>query len=347
VAGDPGIDAVLVIYVPPIVTRPLDVAHAIVRGTAAARADAQERGIPATPVLSCFMGTHGVPEGLRSLHEAEIPSYAFPESAAIALARAVRYGRWRSEPEGARVTFPDVEPARAAVTIEKARLRTGGDGPRWLEAAETREILSCYGLSTPETPFARSAAEAVVAARRLGFPVALKLASRRITHKSEVGGVVLDLSNESEVREAFEGIAQRLRSAGLEAEMDGVVVQPMITEGIEAIVGVTHDSSFGPLVMFGLGGVHVELLRDVTFRVNPLTDRDAHDMVRAVRSFPLLEGFRGAPSGDVAALEEALLRVSRLVEDHPEIVEMDLNPIKVLPPGRGCVVVDARIAIRD
>lgn len=128
--------------------------------------------------------------------------------------------------------------------------------------------------------------------------------------------------------------------------MEGVLVQPMLRDGIEAIIGMTQDPSFGPVVMFGLGGVYVELLKDVAFRVHPLTDRDARHLVRAVRGFPLLEGWRGAPAGDVPSLEEALLRVSQLAGDHPEIVEMDLNPINVLAPGKGCVVVDARVAIR-
>jgi acyl-CoA synthetase (NDP forming) len=125
-----------------------------------------------------------------------------------------------------------------------------------------------------------------------------------------------------------------------------VLVQPMLREGLEAIVGMTHDSSFGPLVMFGIGGVQVELLKDVAFRVQPLTDRDARELVRSVRGYPLLGGWRGAPPGDIAAIEEALLRVSQLAGDHPEVVEMDLNPLRVMPPGRGCIVVDARIAVR-
>ena len=128
--------------------------------------------------------------------------------------------------------------------------------------------------------------------------------------------------------------------------MQGVLLQPMLREGLEGIVGVTHDPSFGPLVMFGLGGVNVELLKDVAFRVQPLTDRDARELVRSVRGFPLLEGWRGSPPGDVAAVEDALLRVSQLAGDHPEVAEMDLNPIRILPPGHGCMVVDARIAVR-
>jgi acyl-CoA synthetase (NDP forming) len=176
--------------------------------------------------------------------------------------------------------------------------------------------------------------------------VAIKLVSATIAHKSDVGGVVLDVRTESEVREAFRGIGARLEARGIKDQMEGVLVQPMIREGVEAIVGVTHDASFGPLVMFGIGGVHVELLRDVAFRVHPLTDHDARDLVRSVRGFPLLAGYRGAPPGDVPALEELLLRVSQLAGEHAGIAEMDLNPVKVLPPGRGCVVVDARVRVR-
>src|SRR5262249_11099085 len=167
-----------------------------------------------------------------------------------------------------------------------------------------------------------------------------------ITHKSDVGGVVLDVRNEAEAREAFAAIERRLREHQRAGEMAGVVVQPMIREGIEAIVGVTHDESFGPLIMFGLGGVYVELLRDVVFRVHPITDFDAGEMVRSVRGYRLLDGYRGAPAGDVPALEELLQRVSQLVADHPDVTDIDLNPVKVLPPGRGCVVVDARVAVK-
>jgi acyl-CoA synthetase (NDP forming) len=160
-----------------------------------------------------------------------------------------------------------------------------------------------------------------------------------------VGGVVLDLRGEEEVREAFAGITRRLAAHGTREPMQGVTVQAMVRDGIEAIVGTSLDPSFGPLIMFGLGGVHVELLKDVAFRVHPITDRDARELVRSVRGYPLLEGYRGAPPGDVAAIEEALLRLSQMLGDHPAIVEMDLNPIKVLAPGHGCVVVDARVSV--
>jgi acyl-CoA synthetase (NDP forming) len=180
----------------------------------------------------------------------------------------------------------------------------------------------------------------------MGFPVAVKLASRTIAHKSDVGGVVLDVMSADGVRAAFASIRASLAAIGREAEMDGVIVQQMLTGAIEAIIGVTLDRTFGPLMMFGLGGTYVELLKDVAFRIQPLTDVDAREMVRAIKGYPLLEGWRGSPPGDVRALEEVLLRVSLLVEDVPEIAEMDLNPVKVLAPGEGCVTVDARVLLR-
>jgi acetyl coenzyme A synthetase (ADP forming)-like protein len=344
-ASDPGVDTVFAIYVPPIVTRPLDVAQAIVRGSAAAAHDARARGEAPKPVLTCFMGSHGVPEGLRSLHEGQLPSYPFPESAAIALARVVRYGRWRAEPEGLARRF-EVDARRAGEALARGRARATAGEAAWLDPDETRELLEAYGIAMPDVRVARSEEEAVRAAAAAGGPVAIKLVSATIAHKSDVGGVVLDVRTESEVREAFRGIGARLEARGMKDQMEGVLVQPMIREGVEAIVGVTHDASFGPLVMFGIGGVHVELLRDVAFRVHPLTDHDARDLVRSVRGFPLLAGYRGAPPGDVPALEELLLRVSQLAGEHAGIAEMDLNPVKVLPPGRGCVVVDARVRVR-
>jgi acyl-CoA synthetase (NDP forming) len=346
VAADPSVDALLVIYVPPIVTRPQDVADAIVRGAAAAAREASARGEPPKPLLTCFMGSHGVPEGLRSLQAGGIPSYAFPESAAIALARAVRYGRWRAEPEGAVPALAGIDAARAAAALAPARARAAAGGTTWLEPEAVRDLLLAYGIEMPPARIARSADEAVEAAKAIEYPVVLKLVSSSITHKSDVGGVALDLRDPLEVRAAYAAIAGRLDARGWRDRMQGVLVQPMVRDGIEAIVGMTHDPSFGPLLMFGLGGVQVELLRDVAFRVHPLTDRDARELVRGVRGYPLLEGWRGAAAGDVAAVEDVLLRISRLAGDHPDVVEMDLNPLLVRAPGRGCVVLDARIAVR-
>ena len=345
VADDPGVDALLVLYVPPIVTQPLEIAQAIVRGNEAAKADARAAGAEPKPVLSCFLGSHGVPAGLRSLQEGHIPSYGFPESAAIALARAVQYGRWRATPEGTARRFDDVDRDRARSALGVARGRAGEI--RWLAPDAVRALLSAYGIDMPEVVVAADPERAVAAAGRVGYPVALKLVSAAVTHKSDVGGVVLDVRDADEVRQGFADIARGIRAARPDAAMAGVAVQPMVRDGVETIVGMTRDPSFGPLLMFGLGGVQVELLQDVVFRVHPVSDRDAAEMVRGIRGARLLEGYRGAPPADVERLMEVLQRVSQLAGDLPEVVEMDLNPLRVRERGRGCVVLDARIAVRD
>ena len=345
VAADPQVDALLVLYVPPIVTRPLDVAAAIGRGNEAAKAEARAAGAAVKPVLSCFMGSHGVPEGLRSLQAGHIPSYPFPESAAIALARAVRYGRWRESPQGVVRQFEDIDRKAAAGALATATGARDGGGGTWLEPAAVRELLAAYGIAMPESAIATSADQTAEAAQRIGFPVAIKLVSDTITHKSDVGGVVLDVRDADAARGAWEAIAARLKQAGRAGEMQGVLVQPMARDGVETIVGMTRDPSFGPLLMFGLGGIQAELLKDVLFRLPPLTDRDATEMVGGIRGARLLEGYRGAPPSDRAALEELLQRVSQLVGDQPTLVEMDLNPVLVRPAGRGCLVLDARIAV--
>ena len=340
VLADPNVDSLLVLYVPPIATGPARVAQGIIRGVGAATLRADERGQPHKPVLSCFMGVRGVQEGLRTLHEGHIPSYVFPESAAIALARVVQYGVWRDTPEGTLVSPPADRP-RAAAAIDRAAVR--GDG--WLSPAEVTDVLEAYGLAGPPIGTARGEDEAVAAASAIGFPVVIKLDSETITHKSDVGGVVLDVRDEDEVRAAWRAIHARLEAIGRAPEMAGVTVQPLVRDGIETILGMTRDPKFGPLVMFGLGGIHVEMLKDVSFRVAPLTDRDAREMLREVRAYPLLEGYRGAPAADVPALESAILRIAQLAEDHPRLAEMDLNPVRVLPAGRGVVVLDARLRV--
>jgi len=345
VANDPNVDSLIVLYVPPIVTNPLEIAQAIVRGNEAAKADRAGTGAGPKPVLSCFLGSHGVPEGLRSLQAGHIPSYTFPEAAAIALARAVQYGAWLKSPDGTVPQYTDVDRVATRQLVDQALAR-GAGGDSWLTPDEVAWLLAAWKIATPAIAFAHTAEEAVTAAERLGFPVAVKLASETITHKSDVGGVRLDLRNSKDVRDAVTAIEKKLDKLGKRAEMQGVTIQPMVREGIETIVGMTRDPMFGPLILFGLGGVQVELLKDVSLRVHPLTDKDASEMVRAIRGAKLLEGYRGAPPGDIPKLEEVILRVSQLVGEFPEIAEMDLNPLKVQPPGKGCTALDARVLVR-
>jgi acyl-CoA synthetase (NDP forming) len=219
-------------------------------------------------------------------------------------------------------------------------------GRGWLSAEESLRVLRLMGLPLLPGELARNADAAVEAAGRLGYPVAVKLASRTIVHKTEVGGVHLNLPDAGAVRAAVAAIQARVTERGEADSLDGVLVQKMAPKGIEVVVGVTNDPLFGPVVAFGLGGVMVEILKDVTFRVTPLTDRDAHEMIQSIRGRKLLEGFRGLPPGDVPALEELLLRVAKLAEEVPEVSELDLNPVFVLPPGQGCAIADVRLLVR-
>jgi acetyl coenzyme A synthetase (ADP forming)-like protein len=317
-------------------------AGAAVRAIAESAEAAHAGSAAGKPVLACLM-----PEqaglGLAGSRKEKLPCYAFPEAAARVLGKAVAYAEWRARPLGKVPSFADVDPLSARALC-KASLAKRGSG--WLSTEETCLVLEAMRLPLAPGGLARTAEEAAALARRLGFPVAVKLASQRLTHKTEIGGVRLGLTDEAAVRQAFEEIRSRLaRDNNLDAT-EGVLVQAMISGGTEVLVGMTHDPLFGPLVAFGLGGIHVEILGDVCFRVTPLTDRDASEMVRGLRAYRLFQGYRGHPAADVAALEELLLRVSRLVEDVPEISELDLNPVFALPPAQGCRIVDARIGLK-
>jgi acyl-CoA synthetase (NDP forming) len=324
------IDAVLVLFVPPIVTEATDVAEAIRRATA----DTTK------PVQVCLLGTHGVPAALEVLRAAKLPTYAFPEGAVLALARAVRYGRWLRRPEG---TIPEL----ANIDRQRARAIFARRGPGWLPPDDVRELFSAYGLRVPRTQVVKSASEAAAAQQAMGCTVALKLVSREITHKTEVGGVLLNLRSPEDARRAFEEMQANLRSRGLLEKMDGALVQEMVEGGVETFIGMTEAPGFGALLGFGIGGVNVELWKDVAFRVHPLLDIDAAEMLEQIRGKPLLEGFRGKPPADKDALVDAILRVDRLVGDNPELQELDLNPLIALPPGQGVVAIDARVRVGE
>ncbi len=320
VLADPNVDSLLTIFIPPIATNTDAVAAAIVEGT---------RSAGNKPVLAIFMSARGAPDILRP-----IPTYAFPEPAAIALARAVEYGEWRSRPEGSVPSFHDLRPAEARSVVEAALQRGGG----WLDPLEAGRLLSSFGITAAPLRYCRDAEEAVRAAETLGFPVAVKAFGPTILHKTEVGGVKLGLSTGEQVRAAWTDLSARLGGA-----LTGTLVQPMIQGGVEVIVGVVHDPVFGSLIAYGSGGTLVELVADVAFRLHPLTDADADAMLEEVKGTALLRGYRGAPQADEASLRELLLRVSALVETCPEIREMDLNPVKVLE--RDTCVLDARIRV--
>jgi acyl-CoA synthetase (NDP forming) len=306
------IDALIVLYIPLDRNGSSAFATAIREGVERGRA-AGGRG---KPVLTCVMSQE-ISQALLALPDEVIPAYEFPETPARVLGKCATYSEWKSSPRGA---FPT-------------------------PAADVEAILEAFGIPMPARGIARTIAEAVAVSERIGFPVALKLASTRILHKSDVGGVQLNLPDSAAVENAFARIQNELSNRNMLDSMDGVVVQKMISGGVELMAGAATDPLFGPLIAFGLGGIHVEILGDVQFRIAPLTDKDAREMVRAIRGFRLLEGYRGHPPADLSATEDVLLRVSRMVELLPEISELDLNPIVALPPGQGCLVLDARLHV--
>ncbi|MDJ0975355.1 MAG: acetate--CoA ligase family protein [Planctomycetota bacterium] len=292
------------------------------------------------PVLACVMGAGG---RARPVHlEGDIPCFPFPEAAARVLARVTEYARWRAQPEPEVPELEDVD-VRAARAIGR-EADPGSTG--WLSAADTRALLTAVGLPVLPGGVARDVQAARQLADRVGYPVAVKLASQAIVHKTEMNGVHLDVPDGDGVEAAYAAIHERLAIEGRLDAFDGVLVQPMVPKGAELLVGVSEDPVFGPLVAFGLGGIHVEILQDVAFRVAPLTRQDAEAMVRGIRGARLLDGYRGHPPADVDAIHDVLLRVSRLVEEVPEITELDLNPLIAGAPGEGCHIVDARIRVR-
>jgi acetyl coenzyme A synthetase (ADP forming)-like protein len=330
-------DSLLVIFTPVGLADTTDVTKAITDGVTAAReAAALDR-----PVLACVLGQEEHRTHMACLGE-RIPCYPFPETPARVLAKAATYAAWRGRPPE---IIPDFDNLDLTTARNVCRRAVAERGEGWLSAAEVQTVLSAVRLPLVPAEFARTADDAALAAARLRFPVAVKLASRRFVHKTEVDGVRLGLTDADAVRRAFDEIRARVQREGGPDAMDGVVVQRMVRGGVEVMAGVTQDPLFGPLIAFGLGGIHVEVLADVCFRVAPLTDRDAAEMVRGIRGFRLLEGYRGHPPADVPAIEETLLRVSRLAEEVPEIEEIDLNPIFAFPPGEGCLVADARIRV--
>jgi acyl-CoA synthetase (NDP forming) len=322
-------DALILIFIPPLVTRSEDVATELraVAGSLHGR----------LPLLTVFMSSSGPPAELNPSDAPPLPVYAFPEAAARALGRAVEYGEWRERPEGSVPVFDDARGDEATAIIATAL----GNGEGWMPPEALAALLDCYGVPRAEEATASSPAGAGRAAEEMGGPVAVKALVPGVTHKSETGSVRLGLGGRRQVSAAAREMASSLEAQGHHPE--GFLVQRMITGGIEMLVGVVHDKVFGPIVACGAGGTAAELLNDVAVRITPLTDRNAREMVRSLVTFPLLDGYRGAKKADVSALEDLLLRVGALVEAHPEVAEMDLNPVMVLE--RGAFVVDARVRL--
>jgi len=334
---DENVDIVIVIFIPPILKLTDEFAAAVKEVAPSFRHVGK-------PLVTSFLGLRGARIELGSHEKGYVPSFAFPEATAGALSRALEFSQRLKKPAGRIPEFKDIDKIRAEEIIQSA-LGKAGKSPAWLDAEAITGLLDCYGLKVVTLKLARTPGEAATAAEEIGCPVAVKILSSTIMQRTDVEGVILDCRARGEVEKAFNRISQNLESIGRQDEMQGVIVQKMVQGGIEVIVGVTQHLAFGPLIMFGLGGVYAELLKDVTFNIHPVTDIDAHEMVRSVKAYQMLEGWRGSRRADIESIEEVILRVSAMVENHPQILEMDLNPVKVLPEGDGYFVVDARIQV--
>jgi acetyl coenzyme A synthetase (ADP forming)-like protein len=319
VAADPGVDSLIAIFIPPLVTD-TDAVAAAIRGAAAKMSK---------PILATFLGSRGLQPTLSP-----VPSFAFPESAATALAHVTRYGEWLRKPVHNAEPLDETMRAHACAIVERAR--AGGRG--WLSPEDSDALLESVGVSAVRTHVAHTADEAVEAARQCGFPVVIKAYGKDILHKSDVGGVRLGIASEQAVRDGFAAIWSHLNG-----RLEAVLVQPMVTGGVEMVIGGVNDAAFGPVVMCGTGGVLVDVLDDTAFAMCPLSEPGAKTLVEQIRGRVRLRGVRGTPVADEAAFGRLLVRVSQLLHACPEIQEMDLNPVMVLPAG--AVVVDVRVRV--
>ena len=332
--GDSSVDGVIVALTPQAMTEPVETAKAIAE---------LSRKHPYKPVIAVFMGGEKVEEAKKVLLESGIPVYDMPEGAVTALFGLCKYRELKEYVEKImeRVEIYDTDKYMALSIIEKARR----DKRRVLIETEAKDLVRSYGIPVVPTKLATSEDEAVRIAENLGYPVVLKIASPDILHKTDIGGVITGVESEKEVREAFKTIIANVYRYAPNARIYGVAVQKMAPKGREVIVGVSRDPIFGPLVMFGLGGVYTELFKDVSFRLAPLSLHEAREMIRDTKAYQLLRGYRGSPPADIGSVINILLRVSKLVTDIPDIVEMDINPLFVYDEGVGSLAIDVKVVV--
>jgi acetyl coenzyme A synthetase (ADP forming)-like protein len=323
-------DTILTIFLAPVTINEMDVARNI--HTALQKTD--------KTILACLMGAGERRSGIDYLNANGIPTYIFPEAAAKALATVDGYRQWLDRPMGKPKTFKVVSERVREIIDRYTSL-----GNTAIVGEDAMEILEAYGIQVASYKYAYTPKDAMAAAKHLGYPVVLKINTPPILHKTEVGGVIVDLRSDAEVKKAFGELRSRVGKIP-KGEKFSVVVQQMVTGAVETVIGMTTDPSFGPLIMFGLGGIYVEVMKDVAFRIIPLTPQKVRRMIKSLKSYPLLTGFRGAPPVDLEIVEETLLRVSQLVRDFSCLLEIDINPFIVSAERAKCKAVDARFIIR-
>jgi acetate---CoA ligase (ADP-forming) len=338
---DPDLDALLVIFIPPLATPTREVAQ-VLSDVLAARPNLR------IPVAAVFFDQKSpivsvtVSEPHNARPKRSVPVYTFPESAVVALGAAARYGTWKGAPTGSIVELPVDRDVARRVLVAYQDGPAEGQSDRWLRQEDVVTLLNSAGIEVLAAKTARSEKEAEDAAKSIGAPLAIKVLEPAVLHKSDVGGVILNVPP-TEASKAYHQLSTQL--AAHQIGLTAVSVMPMAKPGVEVLAGITHDPVFGPLVAFGSGGYLVELLDDVAFRVLPLTDRDASEMIRSTRAYRLLKGYRGSPEADIEAVERLLLQLGALAETIPQIEEVDLNPVIVHPKGEGITLIDARIRL--
>jgi len=331
VLKDAHVDAAVVILTPQAMTEIVQTAKELVK---------QAKKVGEKPVFACFMGQAEVGKGIKVLREAGIPNFSFPERAVAIVKTMVEYAENRGRPVGETPRYPVDKGRVEAVFSEAAEYRQ-------LIDAQALSVVEAYGIRVPRTQLAHTAREALDIAAEMKYPVVLKAAAPELLHKSDIGAIVVGVENDFELRRAYREILSNIDRWLPDAELWGVTVQEMIKGGQEVILGANDDPQFGPLLMFGLGGIYVEVLKDVSFRLAPLTLLEAKEMVAEIKSYPLLQGVRGRTRADIDAVVDALLRLSQLVTDWPRIQELDINPLLVLPAGQGAVAADVRIRVSE
>jgi len=328
---DESVDAIIVILTPQAMTRPAETARAIAD---CVRSD--------KPVLAAFMGGKHVMPGNKELFAAGLPVYNSPERAVDALKAMYEYSVWRRRPP--RIVTRFRVHRRRVERIIARQLRTNRTHVGDIKA---KHILSAYGFRIPEGHLASTTEEAVETAEQIGYPVAIKIVSPDIIHKTDLGGVKLNLSTADDVRDAFDLMMLRIRQVAPEAHIEGIYIEKMLPRGMEVIIGMSRDPQFGPMLMFGLGGIFVEVMKDVTFHLAPITMEEAFQMLKSTRSYEMLKGTRGKRGVDFASIANGLQRISQLVTDFPEIIELDINPFIVGETGTGTFVADARMTLNQ
>lgn len=331
VLADEGVDMVLVIYLPFLGLKDTDVAQAIMEIRAAH---------PDKPIVGVFMTTQEFFSGL-SEREVTVPFYMYSEEGIAALDRLNRQRQWVERPEGKIPAF-DADKARAESIFAAA----AAEGRDTLTTGESIALLDAYGIRTCRSRLAKTEDEAAAIANAIGYPVVMKMTSKTTSHKTDVGGVRVGIGSEEKLRAEYRDLLAKLTERGLEKGLEGVLIQEMVQGKREMVCGLATDLQYGPMVMFGLGGVFVEVMKDVVFRLAPLTDQDAHEMIRSVKAWKLLAGARGMTPAQTGKIEETLLRISQLVADFPQVSELDINPLIISDKDGEPIAVDARVKTR-